>query len=512
MRKSSIADRSNPSFLLQSGNFSIRFATRLAISGLGLILAATLFPFNFTAPQLAPIEVFAHFNASGNLIDQVGNILLFAPFGFGIGGVLLRQGRPPWQAVLLTGLASTSLSTLVELLQFFLPDRTPTVTDIMTNSLGGAMGAVIVCGTAKVAEPFPALLRRIRSDVAIKVLSAAFLGYVLFTAAIAMMLQAQTHLNNWDETFPLVLGNETTGDRPWQGQIAAVAMYDEALSPEAVEAVLSRQDSLTTAPLADYQLKAQGIYSDETGQFPDLFWSANDVHAPQAGAFANLIQPIRQSAQFTLVATAATQNLTQTGPARMISISDGTLLRNFTLGQQGNHLAIRLRTPITGENGKYPELIVPDVFLDQVPHRFVITYQKSLLTCYIDRIQRAYSINLSPDITFFRHLLPFNEWSVRLSPAELWAYQLFYYGIIFIPLGILLGIIATILGGTFADYRRLSLGGILVPASLLETIWASGAQRHFSFINLGVAIGLLSMTAFITMRYLTAKFQRNRSG
>lgn len=486
----------------------IRLATRLAIGGLGLILAATLFPFNFSAPQLSPIEVITHFNESGNLIDQIGNIGLFVPFGFGIAGLMLRQGRTRWQAVLIAGLISTSLSTLVELLQFFLPARTPTITDIVTNSLGGLTGAILLLGAEKTADQFPVILRRVRAGLALKILSAVFLGYVLLTAGIAIALQTQTHLNNWDDAFPLVLGNETTGDRPWQGQIATVSMYDQALSEAEVAALLSRR-ALPVAPLVSYQLKAQGMYSDQAGQFPDLFWSAKtNTNLPPAGAFAKLIQPIRQSSQFTLVAIAATKNLNQTGPARMISISNGTLLRNFTLGQQGRGLAIRLRTPLTGENAKYPEIIVPDVFLDQVPHRFVITYQASRLICYIDRAQRSYSLDLSPDIMFFRYLLPFNEWSVRLNSVELWAYKLFYYSLIFIPLGILLGLIATISANTFAVYSGLSLGGIILPASLLEAIWASGAHRSFSFTNLGLAIGLLSITTLITTRYLAWNIQK----
>jgi uncharacterized membrane protein len=109
---------------------------------------------------------------------------------------------------------------------------------------------------------------------------------------------------------------------------------------------------------------------------------------------------------------------------------------------------------------------------------------------------------------FFRYLLPFNEWSVRLNSVELWAYKLFYYSLIFIPLGILLGLIATISANKFAVYSGLSLGGIILPASLLEAIWASGAHRSFSFTNLGLAIGLLSITTLITTRYLAWNIQK----
>jgi hypothetical protein len=41
-------------------------------------------------------------------------------------------------------------------------------------------------------------------------------------------------LANWDDTFALVLGNETTGDRQWLGEIRLLAIHDTALTPAQV--------------------------------------------------------------------------------------------------------------------------------------------------------------------------------------------------------------------------------------------------------------------------------------
>ena len=43
--------------------------------------------------------------------------------------------------------------------------------------------------------------------------------------------QAGGALSNWDSTFALVLGNEVSGDRPWQGLIKFVAIHNRALTP-----------------------------------------------------------------------------------------------------------------------------------------------------------------------------------------------------------------------------------------------------------------------------------------
>lgn len=42
-------------------------------------------------------------------------------------------------------------------------------------------------------------------------------------------------LNDWDESFALVLGNETSGEQPWQGVIRMLAIHDRALSLAQIE-------------------------------------------------------------------------------------------------------------------------------------------------------------------------------------------------------------------------------------------------------------------------------------
>jgi VanZ family protein len=41
-------------------------------------------------------------------------------------------------------------------------------------------------------------------------------------------------LGAWDRTFPLVVGNEATLDRPFRGDVFALAVYDQALSPATI--------------------------------------------------------------------------------------------------------------------------------------------------------------------------------------------------------------------------------------------------------------------------------------
>ena len=42
-------------------------------------------------------------------------------------------------------------------------------------------------------------------------------------------------LGNWDASYPLILGNETSGDRGWAGELHSVAIYDRALTGSEIE-------------------------------------------------------------------------------------------------------------------------------------------------------------------------------------------------------------------------------------------------------------------------------------
>jgi hypothetical protein len=64
-----------------------------------------------------------------------------------------------------------------------------------------------------------------------------------------------------------------------------------------------------------------------------------------------LIEAIRHSGEITLEAWITPANSSQTGPARIVSVSDGASRRNFTLGQDGSRYEVRLRSASTSENG-----------------------------------------------------------------------------------------------------------------------------------------------------------------
>jgi hypothetical protein len=81
-------------------------------------------------------------------LDILLNIGLFAPFGAALALISNRR-------VLAIALAAAALSTLVELAQLYVVSgRDPSVSDIVANTLGGALGAVLVrLATVRAAVP-----------------------------------------------------------------------------------------------------------------------------------------------------------------------------------------------------------------------------------------------------------------------------------------------------------------------------------------------------------------------
>ena len=78
------------------------------------------------------------------VIDLVGNVVVFIPFGLGLAGVLHRNC---WQNTLI-GVMSGGfiLSLTIETLQLTIPSRASDVDDLIFNTLGATIGVSIYLG------------------------------------------------------------------------------------------------------------------------------------------------------------------------------------------------------------------------------------------------------------------------------------------------------------------------------------------------------------------------------
>jgi glycopeptide antibiotics resistance protein len=75
------------------------------------------------------------------LIDVVGNTLVFMPLGLGLAGALQRGNAR--QTVYRAALGGFLVSTAIELLQLAIPSRATDVDDLIFNTLGALVGALL---------------------------------------------------------------------------------------------------------------------------------------------------------------------------------------------------------------------------------------------------------------------------------------------------------------------------------------------------------------------------------
>jgi hypothetical protein len=95
----------------------------------------------WSMPKLIPFQ-------DTNPVDFVANVVLFIPLGMLLGAWLRREaGRAPWRAVLVIAAISAGFETL----QLFLPVRSPSIDDVIANTLGGALGLLLAPGLSALA-------------------------------------------------------------------------------------------------------------------------------------------------------------------------------------------------------------------------------------------------------------------------------------------------------------------------------------------------------------------------
>ena len=121
-----------------------RFAITLLVTYTLLIVYGTLFPMgSWQSPEINPFTLMLrHQLHNTSRSDILTNILVYMPLGVLIIRVLPRRYCPVCKLFIAT-LACALLSLTLEYLQAHLPDRVPSIIDLMLNSIGGFIGALV---------------------------------------------------------------------------------------------------------------------------------------------------------------------------------------------------------------------------------------------------------------------------------------------------------------------------------------------------------------------------------
>lgn len=499
-----------------------QWGAAIFIAGLLLTVFAMLYPFQFDLRFRIPFaeRLAGRFDARLFKSDFIANVLLFLPLGFGASS-LLHQRRLVRIASLVVVLGfGVGVSIIGEVLQLWYPGRSSSLSDILANGIGVLMGYVYYRRLgAKVLRQLAIFVPKVKAQLTFRVLLAVFGTYMLVILLISISLQRGPALGNWDRTYPLILGNELTGDRAWRGCISEMHFADSAITESHVASIFSASDPIAVmgnALVASYRFTDGGSYHDRMGHLSELSWKGTAPNAVDERGIAftsdhwlvseepaaYLSDRLNATSEFTLITTVATAAPEQWGPARIVSISQDPTYRNFTLGQGGRDLVLRLRTRM-GPNASRPALVVPDIFGDTDSHRLIISYDSGAFRIYVDGLAASYSVTLTPEVTFFHSLLGTMWWSLRLNSASVGIYTLLYYGFFIFPAGLLLALASN------RDPRRGRLsspwiwGGILLPCMALEIILA--ASRGLRLQNLLLSVVSMGAAALL-FRVLTAHF------
>ncbi len=487
------------------------------------VMAATLYPFDFTVDILGPAGR-ATFGVDPRQLTDVGdnlfNVMLFLPLGALVQAQQLRRRLAlAGGTLVLAGFLGLLISSVVEYLQAYLPGRASSVVDIASNTAGALIGAIgyRLAGT---------LVAWMRSQESLAVLAGIMLAYTMLALVISAFLQLQTRLSNWSDEYPLLVGNERTGDRPWRGRIVAFELTDAATPQGAVRA-FSTGGSLVLPGerLAAFDFAGDPPYRDAAGLVPSLEWTGKQESLSGEGVTLKgaawlrtsgpapaIAEGVRQSNAFTLLVRCATGEMNQTGPARILSNSSDTGHRNFTLGQTGNAMVFRLRTPHTGPNGDRPELVMPDVFSSHEPRQILVTYDGAVLLATVAGAGHVSRMELSPGSSLVASPLSdvvtsyFNLSAGVVQADVLGAYKLAYIA----GLSLFAGGLVGLLRKARSQRRNACLLWALMTAPLLEGTLTLASGRPFDWDNLAVnfVVGILvSLTGVLAISLMVTGVQ-----
>jgi hypothetical protein len=431
------------------------------------------------------------------------NVLLFVPFGFGLCAQARKRGGSGWSSFLLALALGASVSYTVEFLQLYIPDRDSGWEDVISNTTGSVAGFFLfeLCGGAvlKALSKCEDILQGWLSPRrAAWLLVAYFAGWFGFSA----ILQSETSLSNWDPQCLLLAGNDASGENPWRGQIFLLQIWSRALPEQTIRRISGREsaEEASAGLLGSYDFTSSPPYQDQRNFLPALGWTPEQPQITNARALEldgrswlrtnipveNLTEEIRRSNQFTVhivCAPAATQGAI----GRIVSLSQSDENVNFHLRQQGASLVFYFRNPLS-EVGAVLAWPVRGVFEAGKTRDIVVSYDGADAFLYLDGNRVPQSYHLSPGASLM-------HWIYLIRPVDLEGSLIVYLTLVFLPAGLLIGMVTQKWPRLEPSGRWLFAFGLVLPAVLLEIFLAGMSGRKISIGNMAIAIvfGLAGM-------------------
>lgn len=485
---------------------SFRWSLRILILALAGISLLTLYPFHLQLhahPGYASPFFLQGWEKSGGPLDIFLNILLFAPFGFGLAGLLRKKGFSRVATAALCLVTGVLVSYGVEFTQFFIPQRDSGWEDVVTNSTGSLVGAVIFLA---IGLPLLRILqageRSIEKFATLK--TGAVILVLYFTAwfAASAHFQKETTLSGWHPGSFLTVGgfSHNWSMHPWQGRMSVLEFWDYALPGDLASSLTSSSStSSSSGSIASYEFAAESgavtSFQDLRHELPDLniqyirygdpppspgffdgnFWLATPTPVP------NLTDAIRKTGRFSIHMQFVPAQVGGDVDASLITISRPGETPDLEIRQADEALAVWLHTPATSPQPRL-DWSVPRVFAAGRPRNIIISFDGAKLWAYLDGTLFYDGFRVGPATPL--------AVMVRRHPQvhELQGYRYVYYGILFFPAGCALGFLARNLLAKPRNVLLLVILGALMPTVALEIILVHVGFQPFSAGAIALAI------------------------
>ncbi len=384
-----------------SGTVNVSIARLPLITTIIATLAYSWAPFelrlrHLDLEHLGP--VFQPVHTVGQLLDLAPHFLLFTC----LGALVVFSGRREL-GIRTSFVWLACLALMVETVQLFMSGRHAQVFDAFAH-LSGALAGILVGRRLQPHLSSPTRWPRWERFVHIGVFSVATMAWIL---AVWLPILGTYSLGTWDRSFPLMIANEDGGGRAWLGEIRYVALYDRALGPPEArwcfttigdsdpardrepigllagyDFTLPKGRSISPEPASPAVLDVNDSNQIYQGRGSGLVL-ARPTSISTNGPVPDLTDRLSQHGAFAVEAWGRPKDLTQSGPARIVSLSSGPWRRNFTLAQERRNLVFRVRNGISGPNGTKFELEARAVLTEGL-HHIVASYDHGVSALFLD--------------------------------------------------------------------------------------------------------------------------------
>ncbi len=281
-------------------------------------------------------------------LPTFAHIALFLPMG-----ILLR--RSLWW-----GFGTLLLAFGSEIMQVF-AFRHPTLEDVGLDLLGAAIGyfsAPLLISLANIARKKSMLATAFT-------LSAVVISY-LFPVV-------EADWTNWNPDYPLNIANEATLDRPWQGDLFEIRLWDHHEAKE--------------VPLLHYDFRSPSRKLKRVIGPPLMRIDGGGVrftHETLLQAPFESYDALLKSQKMQLSVRFRPSPVSSCNHARILSLSRTSGERNFSLIQHQDALFVRIRNARTNLDGYWPELRAYGVLKEGTLYEAKVVATKKKMTLFLN--------------------------------------------------------------------------------------------------------------------------------